>query len=133
MNVNIGLALVLGSSCLCAQRAASRSGCSCARSDAFHGENFHTACIPRRLSMPRRYRERVFIGFMRCMIRRERRGLCFDRVTAAGGAEFVVVSERMLSAAPPADGDRPPQPHLLITEICQSQQISINLRGRIKF
>lgn len=46
--------------------------------------------------------------FMQCIIRREGRGLCFDRVTAAGGAEFVVVSMRMLSAAAPADGDRPP-------------------------
>ena len=48
-----------------------------------------------------------FIGFMQCIIRREGRGLCFDRVTAAGGgAEFVVVSRRMLSAPAPADGDR---------------------------
>lgn len=35
------------------------------------------------------------------------RGLCFDRVTAAEGAEFVFVSMRMLSAAAPADADRP--------------------------
>lgn len=48
-----------------------------------------------------------FIGFMQYIIRREGRGLCFDRVTAAGGAEFVVVSRRMLSAAAPADADRP--------------------------
>ena len=63
-----------------------------------------------------------FIGFMQCIIRREGRGLCFDRVTAAWGAEFVVVSTRRRSVAAPADGDRPPPHplHLLITVRSQS-------------
>lgn len=36
-------------------------------------------------------------------------GLCFDRVTAAQGAEFVVVLLRMRGVATPADSDRPRQ------------------------
>lgn len=44
------------------------------------------------------------------MIRREGRGLCFDRVTAAQGAEFVVVGGRMRGATAPADGHRPLHP-----------------------
>lgn len=55
-----------------------------------------------------------FIGFLQCIILKEGRGLCFDRVTAAWGAEFVVVLGRMLSVATramaPADSDRPPYP-----------------------
>lgn len=63
------------------------------------------ACVcvcARRLTLPERHAgvpipsvnaqgsRRDFIGVM-CIIRREGRGLCFDRVTAAKGAEFVVV------------------------------------------
>lgn len=40
------------------------------------------------------------------MIRSEGRGLCFDRVTAAQGAEFVVVLLRMRGVSAPADSDR---------------------------
>ena len=47
---------------------------------------------------------------MQRITRRQGRGLCFDRVTAAGGAEIVVVLMRMLNAVAPADGDRPPHP-----------------------
>lgn len=44
------------------------------------------------------------------MNRSEGRGLCFDRVTAAQGAEFVVVLLRMRSGmVAPADSDRPLQ------------------------
>lgn len=60
-----------------------------------------------------RGKRRGLSGCVHSMIHREGRGLCFDRVTAAGGAEYVVVSQRMLSAAPPADGDRPSLLHLL--------------------
>lgn len=60
--------------------------------------------------------------FMQCVIRREGRGLCFDRVTAAGGAEFVVVSVRMRSTVAPADGDRPPQSQFDVSEACEMSQ-----------
>lgn len=62
-----------------------------------------------------------FIGFMQCIIRREGRGLCFDRVTAAGGAEFVVVSRRMLSSPAPADGDRIPHPTTRLYKISHNK------------
>jgi len=45
----------------------------------------------RRLSPTASNRE-DFIVFLQYITRRKGRGLCFDRVTAAGGAEFVVVS-----------------------------------------
>lgn len=102
VNVNIGWALGLGSSWLCARKsAACHRACSCAdqcvdatyRSVSAHGGTY-----------------RGLSGCMQNMIRTEGRGLCCDRVTAAGGAECVVVPVRMLSAAPPADGDRPALP-----------------------
>lgn len=101
VNVNIGLALVVGSNCA---QGLHPTVCVRARTNALTGDITVSPC---RLST-HCGKHRGFSGCVQNTIHREGRGLCFDRVTAAGGAEYVVVSERMLSAAPPADGDRPP-------------------------
>lgn len=64
-----------------------RSGYACARVwsctvSCFHWK-FHRVPVPSVITGGVNREE--FIGLMQRMIRREGRGLCFDRVTAAGG------------------------------------------------
>lgn len=72
MNVNIGLTLVLGVAG-CVHKVWIRV-CVCVR-----------VCGRARDRHSRGVNREEFIGLMQRMIRREGRGLCFDRVTAAGG------------------------------------------------
>lgn len=106
VNVNIGLALILGSSWLCAQ-GLHPSVCARARSDAFHRK---CSRVPAPSVNAPCYIERNLLGL--CSVSSAERDGVFVLTgwQLLGGAEFVVVSRRMLSAAPPADGDRPPHP-----------------------
>lgn len=87
VNVNIGLALVDGSSCSvhkgCIPVCVCMSVYVCLRAVQPFLQDMSQR--PRTVCQRTAFLRQGFIGFMQCIIRREGRGLCFDRVTAAGG------------------------------------------------
>ena len=135
MNVNIGLALVDGSSCSvhkgCIPVCVCVYVCVCAPSNPFYRI---CSSVPRAACQRTVFLRRGFIGFMQCIIRREGRGLCFDRVTAAGGGwggrslllfhGACSVSQLQLTVTGPFSFTPPPDPVRR-----QSKQISMTLRA----
>lgn len=93
MNVNIGLALVDGSSCSvhkgCIPVCVCMSVYVCLRAVQPFLQDMSQR--PRTVCQRTAFLRQGFIGFMQCIIRREGRGLCFDRVTAAGGGRSLLL------------------------------------------